>query len=268
MVFLLKNRLKDKFRRVLIPVCLVCCCLMIVSTVYAQTDDNSPHGPYLRPDRIILNVTEDPSTSVSVTWRTTGEITKGAAQIAKADAHPAFVAAARTVEASTQALHFGELEANYHAVTFRDLTPNTVYAYRVGEGEHWSEWFQFTTAGKTEDKLSFLYFGDVQTNIFPLWSRVVRQAYRQAPEARLALYAGDLVNRANRDVEWGDWFAAAGFIHSEIPVMPTPGNHDHADTDDGEDLISVFWRPQSTRRKMVRRGWRKVAITPMCRGCD
>lgn len=232
-------------RRVLIPVYMVCCCLM-AGVVHAQKDDISPYGPYLRPDRIILNVTEDPATSVAVTWRTNKEISKGAAQIAIADAHPAFVAEARTVEASTQALHVGELNANYHSVTFQGLMPNTVYAYRVGDGEHWSEWLQFTTTGKSEDKLTFLYFGDVQTTIFPLWSRVVRQAYRQTPEARLALYAGDLVNRANRDVEWDDWFAAGSFIHGEIPVMPTPGNHDHADTDEGEDRISVFWQPQFT----------------------
>lgn len=239
----LKNRWKDRFMWRLMIVCLVCCCLM-ADAVFAQTGDIAPHGPYVTPDRIILNVTEDPATSMAVTWRTNKEVSTGAAQIAIAGGNPAFIA--DTVEANTHALNFGELEANYHSVIFQDLTPNTVYAYRVGEGDHWSEWFQFTTAGKTEEKLSFLYFGDVQTNIFPLWSRVVRQAYRQAPEARLALYAGDLVNRANRDVEWGEWFAAGGFIHSEIPVMPTPGNHDHADTDEGEDLISVFWRQQFT----------------------
>lgn len=214
--------------------------------VCAQTSDLSPVRPGERPDRIVLNVTEDPATSMAVTWRTSTATRNGAAQLVLADPHPASVNNALAQPAKTEALSFGGLEAHYHSVTFTGLLPNTQYAYRVGEGEHWSEWFQFTTAGTVADKLSFLYFGDVQTNILPLWSRVVRQAYRQAPEARLALYAGDLVNRANRDVEWGEWFAAGGFIHAQIPVMPTPGNHDHGTTEAGENLISVYWRPQFT----------------------
>lgn len=223
--------------------------LMLVTMVWSakgQSSDISAIRPNLKPDRIVLNVTEDLATSVAITWRTSTAVTKGEAQLVVADAHPASVNEPLQQQAATEILQVGELQAHYHSTTFRGLTPNTQYAYRVGEGEHWSEWFHFTTAATAEDKLSFLYFGDVQTNILPLWSRVVRQAYRKAPEARLALYAGDLVNRANRDVEWGDWFSAGGFIHSEIPVMPTPGNHDHGTTDKGENLISEFWRPQFT----------------------
>src|SRR5690554_2746286 len=206
--------------------------LVLASAIaHAQPSDLSPVGPDLKPDRIVLNVTEDPAMSMAVTWRTSTAITSGAAQLALADPHPASVNSALAQPATTEPLRFGGLEAHYHSVTFTGLLPNTQYAYRVGEGEHWSEWHHFTTAGTDADELTFLYFGDVQTNILPLWSRVVRQAYRQAPKARLALYAGDLVNRANRDVEWGEWFAAGGFIHASIPAMPTPGNHDHASTD-------------------------------------
>ncbi len=219
-------------------------CLGAFNSGHCQQDLGDP--PASTPDRIILNVTGDLATSLSVTWRTAASVTAGMAQIAIADAHPAFGEHAQLVEATSQSLDFGGLVANYHSVTFRDLQPGTVYAYRVGTEGHWSEWFHATTAGTIDDKLTFLYFGDVQTNIRSLWSRVARQAYRMAPDARLALFGGDLVNRANRDVEWGEWFAAGGFIHAEIPVMPTPGNHDHGDTEAGEDLISVYWRPQFT----------------------
>jgi acid phosphatase type 7 len=225
---------------------IVLLCLCITGMVNAQDGTDLGGPPSERPDRIVLNVTEDLSTSMSVTWRTDRSIANGFAQIAVADAHPAFVDTARTLEATSQPLDFSTLEANYHAVTFRELQPNTEYAYRVGTEGNWSEWFHFKTTGTSDEKLTFLYFGDVQTNIQSLWSRVIRQAYRTAPAARLALFGGDLVNRANRDVEWGEWFAAGGFIHAELPVMPTPGNHDHADTDEGEDLLSAFWQPQFT----------------------
>ena len=36
--------------------------------------------------------------------------------------------------------------AYYHEARFTALRPNTLYAYRVGDGSTWSEWFHFRTA--------------------------------------------------------------------------------------------------------------------------
>jgi hypothetical protein len=56
------------------------------------------------------------------------------------------------------------------------------------------------------------------------------------------LHAGDLVNRANRDAEWGEWFGAGGWLNAMIPSIVTPGNHEY----DGEpeESLSHHWRPQ------------------------
>src|SRR5690606_33468931 len=66
----------------------------------------------------------------------------------------------------------------------------------------------------------------------------------KAPEAKLALYRGHLINRANRDVEWGEFFDAGKALHTSIATIATPGNHDHYDNDQKENTISKFWRPQ------------------------
>lgn len=218
----------------------ILCCLY---PVYAQTEDIHPLLPGEQPDRIVLNVTENIATSMAVSWRTSAGVDTSYAQLAIADAHPAFVQQAEKHLATTQFLEHGILQAHYHSVVFENLQPNTQYAYRVGQGTNWSEWFHFTTAGG-DKPLHLIYFGDVQTNIHSLWSRTIREAYRRVPEARAVLYAGDLVNRGNRDIEWGDWFLAGGFIHSSIPSMPTPGNHDHADSDQGKYGIAKFWQAQ------------------------
>jgi hypothetical protein len=211
----------------------------------AQQTDN-PYLPSKQPDRIILNVTVDPSTSMAVNWRTADSVTESFAEIAPASADPRFVEEVERIPAKTEKLNFESISANYHSLVFRDLKPNTKYAYRVGQAESWSEWIHFTTAGRPGEKFSFIYYGDVQTNIRSLWSRVVRDAYGKAPGAVLMMYAGDLINKANRDVEWGDWFQAGSFIHSMIPGFPTPGNHDHITGEDGKRITSVFWRPQFT----------------------
>src|SRR5690606_1978894 len=122
---------------------------------FAQSNDLSPVRPGLMPDRVVLNVTEDPATSMAVTWRTSTAVTQGAAQLIVADAHPASVGSALAQAAQTEALRFGELEAHYHSVVFTGLIPNTQYAYRVGQGDHWSEWHHFTTAGTASDDLTF-----------------------------------------------------------------------------------------------------------------
>lgn len=204
-------------------------------------------APSLMPDRIVLNVTADPSTSMAVNWRTSEAVKEGFAEIAVAEADPRFVEKAKRAKARTERLAWEDTPtANYHSVIFERLQPGTKYAYRVGGDQGWSEWIHFTTAGTREQQLSFIYYGDVQVNISSLWSRVAREAYAKAPDARLAIYAGDLINKANRDAEWGDWFRGGGFIHSMIPAFPTPGNHDHFDTPEGINTTSVFWRPQFT----------------------
>src|SRR5690606_3225124 len=99
--------------------------------------------------------------------------------------------------------------------------------YRVGSNDAMSEWFQFKTASDKPEKFSFLYFGDAQTGIHSMWSKVIRKAYVHIPEAKLMLYAGDLINRAVREAEWGEWFEAGSFIHATIPGMPSTGNHEY-----------------------------------------
>jgi len=211
----------------------------------AQANDSLAYLPGLMPDRIILNVTEDTRTSMAVNWRTNSSVAESFAEIAVASADPRFIEKTRTIKADTELVQFdATAPANYHSVIFDNLSPNTRYAYRVGQGKEWSEWIHFSTSGQADEKFTFLYYGDVQSNIRSLWSRVAREAFAKAPDAKLAMYAGDLINRANRDVEWGDWFYAGGFIHSMIPGFPSPGNHDHYDDPKGLNTISTFWRPQ------------------------
>ncbi|NQZ90046.1 MAG: metallophosphoesterase family protein [Colwellia sp.] len=212
--------------------------------------------PGIHPDRIMLNLGADPTTTASVTWRTTIEVKTAYAEIAIATAAPKFWRTAQRFTAKTTLLDGRLVEkagimSNHHSVTFNDLEPNTLYGYRVGDGEHWSEWIQFKTASETHDKFSFIYIGDAQNNIFELWSRAIRQGFQKAPDARFIVYAGDLVSPANSEERWTEWFKAGGFIHSMIPGFPSPGNHDYEEyevegTDEEKLELSIQWRHQFT----------------------
>ena len=236
-------------------------CMAFVATASSQHQHyHTPHyennwsEPDHHPDHIVLNLTEDPSTSMSVTWRTDKTIRSGLAEIALATPAPKFWRYSISYNAQTETLNSrGIIQAggvsNYHSVTFRDLIPDTLYAYRVGDGTYWSEWFQFRTASDEDKPFSFLYVGDAQNNILELWARLIREGYRTAPDAGFFLHAGDLVNNAHSEQQWHEWFTAGGFIHSMLPSISTPGNHEYQprtqeDANQNSRSLSVQWRPQ------------------------
>jgi 3',5'-cyclic AMP phosphodiesterase CpdA len=207
-------------------------------------------APSVHPDRIVLNLTEDPSSSMNVAWRTSADVDTAYAEIAIATAAPKFWRNAKDYLAQTETLDLQEIAeskaiANFHSVNFRGLVPNTLYAYRVGDGKHWSEWLQFTTASDQAEPFSFLYVGDAQNNILELWSRLIRQGYKSNPDASFIIHAGDLVNHANNDQQWNEWFQAGSFIHSTVPSISVPGNHEYrALQQGGKRQLSLYWQPQ------------------------
>ena len=212
--------------------------------------------PSKDPDRIILTFNGNPSTKRAVTWRTDSSVKKAEAQIAVAGLNSDFVKEASTYTANTEEFDLGlyksnkSLIVNYHSVVFENLKPNTLYAYRVGFAENWSEWIQFKTANDTYSPTQFVYFGDAQNDILNHWSRVIRMAYQTAPDASFVIHAGDLVDSAHKDNEWAQWFKAGGFIHSQWTAIPVVGNHEFQRFDGYEGTLprrlSIQWRPQFT----------------------
>ena len=212
--------------------------------------------PSKDPDRIILTFNGNPSTKRAVTWRTDSSVKKAEAQIAVAGLNSDFVKEASTYTANTEEFDLGlyksnkSLIVNYHSVVFENLKPNTLYAYRVGFAENWSEWIQFKTANDTYSPTQFVYFGDAQNDILNHWSRVIRMAYKTAPDASFVIHAGDLVDSAHKDNEWAQWFKAGGFIHSQWTAIPVVGNHEFQRFDGYEGKLprrlSIQWRPQFT----------------------
>lgn len=212
-------------------------------------DDALVHRPLPIPDRVILTWAGDPATTQAVTWRTDTSVTLAMAQIAQAKGGPEFDPAwardkdaaakmVRTIHARTRALKTAINDAHYHSVNFDGLTPKTKYAYRVGDGTNWSEWFHFETPGTGREPLGFIYFGDAQNGIKTLWSRVARGAYSDMPKAKFILHAGDLVDRGSNDADWGEWHTAAGWINGMVPCVPTPGNHEYLGG------LTAHWRAQ------------------------
>jgi 3',5'-cyclic AMP phosphodiesterase CpdA len=236
-----------------------CLLLALPRTLPAQPDehptagqptpyaDKLAHAPRPLPDRIVLTWAGDPATTQAVTWRTDPSSASAVAEIAIANDH-GYSLKPVTVPARTEDFTSDLSAARYHSVAFTELQSDTLYAYRVGDGVNWSEWFHFRTASREPRPFTFVYFGDAQNDIKSHWSRVFREAFRDAPRAAFTLHAGDLTTLANSDAGWGEWFGAPAWVNATIPVVPTPGNHEHFkdEANAGTRTLTRHWRAQFT----------------------
>lgn len=198
------------------------------------------------PDRIILTWAGDPKTTQAVTWRTSTDVTVAFAELAIAGGGPDFAVLSETYQATSTALKTDINTAHFHSVEFKELKPGRKYAYRIGDKTNWSEWFHFSTEKDSAEPFSFIYFGDAQNDIRSMWSRVIREAHSDAPKAKFIIHAGDLINHAQSDAEWGEWFGAGAWLNAMIPSVPVPGNHEMHKGSDGKSVLSHLWRPQFT----------------------
>jgi hypothetical protein len=225
-------------------------CLLLVSQLIARAEPQDPAEPGYVPERIILTWTGDPTRTQAATWRTEKPAGKPTGEIAPLTSQPEFKTSITTTIAiaTTVELDAPDKTANYYSVNFENLTPDSEYCYRVGDADTktWSEWNVFRTASNKQKPFKFLYLGDEQNHIKSLWSRAIRTAFTRNPDIRCIVHAGDLIQYADNDSQWGDWFYSMGWIAATVPSIPTPGNHEKKDATGGgdKDTLSKFWRPQ------------------------
>ena len=198
------------------------------------------------PDRIVASPSVDPSQGFAVAWRTDGSVQAPLLEIALAGDSPA-IEGIRQVRAKTQELKTENGVSHHHRAEVDGLKPDTLYVYRVQGNGSWSAWNQLRTLGKAGEPLTLLYFGDTQNKNLSHVSRVVRAAQKAAPEARMSLFAGDLVSGGDGadDNEWGEWFAATSWLAQETLVAPAIGNHEYfeefEDTPQERRVLGRHW---------------------------
>lgn len=222
-------------------------CVFILTTFLCNTTiacnfkDCKDSEAYQVPHHIKLSWETSPVNSQAVSWRTQASITESYLEYTHATASPFFENKTRVIKAHTDSLTVDDGLWQYHSVNIEDLEPNTVYSYRVGCGDLWSDWSEFTTASGENGPFMFLYFGDLQRDIYSLGSRVLHQAVLANPNTKFMLFAGDMVHRGGLNKEnWDEFFRAGGWIFQNIPTIATPGNHEHLIAKSGEN-ISPLW---------------------------
>ncbi len=198
------------------------------------------------PDRIVASPAQDAGTGFAVAWRTAPLAQPPLLEVTEAGDSPD-MGQVRQVQASSQALHSENGDSQHHHARIDGLQPDTLYAYRVQGQGTWGAWQHFRTAAAAGQPLTVLYFGDTQNKNLSHVSRVIRQGWQTAPDARLALFAGDLVSGGDGedDNEWGEWFAAGGWLLPGMAVAPAAGNHEYfeefEDTPQERRVLGKHW---------------------------
>lgn len=188
----------------------------------------SVYGEQPEPFHVHLGMPRrDASRSLSVLWRTDVDTRASLLQIGPVDGFPATA----TVHAGASFL-FGAGEPNsgpYRQHEVRvcgDLSPDTVYRYRVGGPGGWSEPVDIRTAPAADSAapLRVALLGDSRGDP-ETWGALLELIDAEEPD--VILHTGDMVDFGGTQEEWDAWFGAASSVLARRHLYVAHGNHEY-----------------------------------------
>jgi len=180
-------------------------------TAFAQTT----------PYHVVMNIYDDPKTTMAFNWLTGAGITGGKVQVMLG------ANIVKEVPASYTS-HSGYTD-NKAVVT--GLSPGITYSFRVGGvSGYWSSIGTFTTAKPNEYPFSFIYVTDTQisggSGSFNTLKTNTDAIAAKYPNAGFWLHCGDLTWDGGYMLGWNDYFTSQQAMFYKFPFAPIMGNHD------------------------------------------
>lgn len=228
-----------------------------LEAMYAAIDALQPKQ---MPYNQIATIYGDPATHMGFCWFTNGGITDGKVQlVAKANATAEDFAGAGVIEVNAQTtnanLHYTPIQASEspkydictaaglprntkfdyvsHKAQATTLQPGTVYSWRVGYGEYWSEIAQFVTKDPNQTNFSFIYMSDSHIQDYEYIeeaNKCAKAVAKNETDAKFCLFPGDFADtggETNSEWQWEQWFdGSMRPALNKMAFVPTDGNHD------------------------------------------
>jgi hypothetical protein len=189
----------------------------------------TPYPSSTTPEQVVLTWSGDPKTTQTVQWRTNTAVTEGRVWFrAVGEEEYQSIDAVRT-ELNDPYLVNDSINHRFTA-TMTGLEPGKAYEYRVGHGDTMTEWTAFETAPAGPAPFRFVYMGDAQNGLDD-WGVLMHECFKNFPDAKFYVMAGDLVNRGIQRDDWDSYFHNASDIFDRRQLVPAIGNHE----DQGED---------------------------------
>lgn len=197
-----------------------CACVLMLASTAGAVDP----GP--TPDYVHLSWQNDPSTTMTIMWRTMNGVTDQVVQYGPTASY------GQSATGTWAALPEGR--GYSHTVEITGLAENTTYHYRVGDGgSNWSGDKTFKTAFGADNLCTpfrFIAMGDARSSTGSgasiYWSTVMDAATDENPD--FILFGGDMIADGDEQEDgWEDFFDRAEGDLSKFPIMGVWGNHEH-----------------------------------------
>ena len=215
----------------------------------------------IKPVNILFGTTENPSKEKSVTWMT-NPLTSGnkavVQYIKKSDYN--------LKKPSKKKMKVKEINAEYKNLTFggnsdiklngivrlnkakiTGLKPNTTYMVRVGDGENWSEYMEFTTL-KHKDNMKFVILGDTQSpskeGLAEL-DKILNVIENQHSDSDAIIHVGDFIDDSSIFQQW-DYISSLFNNYNKtnsIDMLNVLGNHEYMGDPKAEKAKEIFNTP-------------------------
>jgi len=213
--------------------------------VWRETDYPSSSTP----DQVTLTWSDDPKTTQTVQWRTNTEIGRGQVEYKLADGGETLEATAIQTVLEDPTLANDPVNHRFTAM-MSDLEPGTAYTYKVGDGDHWSDWAEFTTAPDKTVPFKFIYMGDAQNGL-DAWGVLLDKAIAEETDASFYIMAGDLVNRGIQRDDWDSFFHNANGHYDHLQLVPAIGNHEDQGSDGPWMYLDLFDLPKNGPKEIT-----------------
>lgn len=175
----------------------------------------------------VLSVTNDPYTSVAVTWKGDGK--PQTVRFMEAGSYKGAFSGYR--EAAGEYVSVWKGYYRYEA-DMKYLTPGREYIYQIydGRGKAVSDARNFKTPSGDEKQTKFIFIGDVQYEArerdYHIWQELLESAYEKNGDAAFILTAGDMVDSNNSRADWEVLLESGERVFSSVPTMTSIGNHE------------------------------------------
>lgn len=223
----------DSSVRILVP-------LFVLTAILLTTVPAEAQPRWLR----ISYAAGDASTSATITWNSNSEVTPVTVDYGTSAQYGLTAQGLDIPESAPGALGY------VHSVTLSNLTPNTLYHYRVTDLTGSSADFSFTTAPANGcEPWTFVALGDGRSDdesgVNTKWPDIVSEAVAFNP--LFIMDTGDLIKDGTSASQWVDWLTKSDAFNPSVPHLPSIGNHDNDGVDgDGAMYNQLFELPRNS----------------------
>jgi acid phosphatase type 7 len=208
------------------------------ASTYDGTQINADLNASSKPDHITLTWSEDPSTTMTITWRTETTVkicTIEYMSLENDNDKISVISSLHPTVFTTSEADTTQGKMNIFSTTLTGLKPGARYIYRIGNDKNeWTNFHIFTTESdkeKSSNSFKFLLFGDSQSGSgeaprYDNWHATLHNAYNANRDAKFFINVGDLVEKGQYYQHWNNWFKATDGVIDTLPALVVEGNHE------------------------------------------